>query len=173
MTPLLFKQESLADAKVSARQLIDATNRHSAADKRSLLMVNSNRGRITYRLRDIFAYRGWKSLGEIERSPDPLAYLRGRRERGRKKRGGEEKGEGKGREWKEEGKGEEGREEIGGECYFQLFRLWRTTHRITCTYFNRWGYIRVRVTDRDRLGLSPVRRGFSRTPDTITLDWGC
>jgi len=26
-----------------------------------LLMVNSNRGRITYRLRDIFAYRGWKS----------------------------------------------------------------------------------------------------------------
>ena len=26
-----------------------------------LLMVNSNRGRITYRLRDIFVYRGWKS----------------------------------------------------------------------------------------------------------------
>jgi len=26
-----------------------------------LLMVNSNRGRITYRMRDTFAHRGWKS----------------------------------------------------------------------------------------------------------------
>jgi len=37
-------------------KLIDATNRHSAGEKK--VMVNSNRGRITYRLRDIFEYSG-------------------------------------------------------------------------------------------------------------------
>ena len=45
-----IKQESLADAKQINDTVCDF-----------LLMVDSNRGRITYGLRDIFVCRGWKS----------------------------------------------------------------------------------------------------------------
>jgi len=58
------EQESLADAKVSVRQ--QCVYKARAKNSKSticcfLLMVNSNRGRITYALRDIFVRRGWKS----------------------------------------------------------------------------------------------------------------
>jgi len=39
-------------------------------------MINSNRGRTTHRLRDIFPYRGWKSSFSSAVFVDPLAEER-------------------------------------------------------------------------------------------------
>jgi len=53
-------QESLADAKVSARQQCVYTSEEIYSKSMIcdfLLVVNSNRGRVTYGLRDIFACR--------------------------------------------------------------------------------------------------------------------
>ena len=60
-------QESLADAKGKRDSSARMKAPSEEIDSKStiicdfLLMVNSNRGRITYGLRDIFGCRGWKS----------------------------------------------------------------------------------------------------------------
>jgi len=61
-TCITIKQESLADAKVSARQQCV----YEGPWRRDLQQINdmrflSNRGRIIYGLRDIFGCTGWKS----------------------------------------------------------------------------------------------------------------
>jgi len=60
----ISKQESLADAKVSTRQQFSRpiVKKSTAIQLHAifLLMVNGNHSHITYRLLDIFAYRGWK-----------------------------------------------------------------------------------------------------------------
>jgi len=53
------RQESLADAKAIARQQAPSEEIYSESTIRDfLLMVNTNRSRITYGLRDIFGCRG-------------------------------------------------------------------------------------------------------------------
>ena len=58
-----IKQESLADAKVSARQqcVYEGALRRNLQEINDMRFPNSNRGHITYGLRDIFVCRGWKS----------------------------------------------------------------------------------------------------------------
>jgi len=69
LTLLTRKQACVADANLSARQQCVYELKVSSEEGYSksttcdfLLMVNSNRGRIIYRLRDIFANRACKSL---------------------------------------------------------------------------------------------------------------